>query len=53
MDEEDKMAEEAKKALHGSIDQLDIPNDFEIQTIRISVVLKRKKNRQGAEEPKE
>jgi len=53
VDEEEKMAEKAKKALHGCIDQLDIPNDFEIQTIRISVVLKRKKNLQGAEKPKE
>ncbi len=52
VDEENRLTEEVKKALHGSIDHLELI-DFEIQSIRITVQLKRKKAKQGAEKPKE
>lgn len=52
MDEEDKMAEAVKKALHQKIDKLVLPK-VKITTIRITVTCKVEDLEQGAEEPRE
>lgn len=52
VDEEDKMAEAVKKALHQKIDKLVLPK-VKITTIRITVTCKVEDLEQGAEEPRE
>ena len=44
------MEEEIKKALHERIDQIEIPQ-FEVDSIRIVVVLKKPKAKQGTDRP--
>lgn len=42
--------DEIKKALHEAIDQMEIPN-LEVDSIRVTVIFKRPRARQGTDEP--
>lgn len=43
--------EEIKKALHEQIDEMKIP-DLEVESIRVVVVFKKSKRKQGTDKPK-
>ena len=45
------MDDEVKKALHEQIDKMEIPN-LEVDSIRVTVIFKKPKAKQGAEKPK-
>jgi len=45
------MADKIKEALHEQIDKLEIPN-LEVDSIRVTVIFKKSKPKQGAEKPK-
>ena len=45
------MEEEIKKALHEQIDKMKIPN-LEVESIRVTVIFKKPKAKQGAEKLK-
>lgn len=42
--------DEIKEALHEEIDRMEIPENLEVDSIRVTVVFKRKKLKQGTDE---